>query len=68
MRSSVSEVAFFILPTVPDEATKKMFESASVDSLAEVEIVGKATGSAIGWGLSSLPTTLSRYSNKKTPI
>jgi hypothetical protein len=55
MRSAVSEVAFFILPTVPDEATKKAFESASVGSLEEVETVGKATGSAIGWGLSIPP-------------
>jgi hypothetical protein len=31
-----------------------MFEYESVNSLAEVESVGKATGSAIGWGLPSL--------------
>lgn len=49
MRSGVTEVAFSTLPTHPDEATQAAIAKGSVDSLRDVETIGNATGSTIGW-------------------
>lgn len=49
-RSSVTEVAFYTMPTRPDEATRAAIEAGSETVLREVQVIGKATGAAIGWG------------------
>ena len=50
MKSGVTEVSFFVMPKLIDQETKKMVEAGAVDSLREVETIGNATGSTIGWG------------------
>lgn len=54
-RSPVTEVAFFTLPTRPDEETKTAIEDSSATVLREVQTIGKASGAAIGWGQSLHP-------------
>jgi DNA uptake protein ComE-like DNA-binding protein len=49
-RSGVTEVAFFTFPSRPQQEMKVAINEGSVDSMKEVETIGHATGSTIGWG------------------
>lgn len=48
-RSGVTEVAFFTMPTRPDEAARTAIEAGSANVLRDVQEIGKAFGAAIGW-------------------
>jgi hypothetical protein len=50
MKSGVTEVSVFVMPELIDQETKKIVEAGSVESLRELETIGNATGSTIGWG------------------
>ena len=50
MKSGVTEGSFFVMPKFIGQETKKMVEAEAVDSLRDVETIGNATGSTIGWG------------------
>lgn len=49
-RSGVTEVAFYTMPTRPDEETRSAVEASSGDVIRDVQEIGKASGAAIGWG------------------
>ena len=54
-RSGVTELAFYTLPTRPNEEMESVVEHGSVVMLRDVQTVGKAMGASLGWGELSVP-------------